>query len=125
MATFTAHGDPIRIVPLDVPDTVRTPTVEAAAAAAAGPPHLPYRNGPLIAAAEAFTIFWGSAWQQAAQAALLARLNQFFDFILTSSLIDQLTSNPAFPQPTRRLRRLHRAAPCLRRADVHHFARAV
>ena len=74
MATFTAHGDPIRIVPLDVPDTVRTPTVEAAAAAA--PPHLTCRNGPLIAAAEAFTIFWGSAWPQAAQAELPARLNQ-------------------------------------------------
>jgi len=28
---YPAHGDAIRIVPLHVPDTVRTPTAEAAA----------------------------------------------------------------------------------------------
>ena len=84
---YAAHGDPIRIVPLHVPDAVK-PTPEAAAAAA--PPQLTYRNGPLIAAPEVFTIFWGVAWQQAAQGPLVARLNGFFDFILTSPLIDQL-----------------------------------
>ncbi len=34
---YAAHGDSIRIVPLHVPDAVRTPTAEAAAAA---PPQL-------------------------------------------------------------------------------------
>jgi hypothetical protein len=87
---YPVHHDPIRIVPLYVPDAVRTPTAEAATAAAAAPPQLTYRNGPLIAAPEVFTIFWGSVWQQNAPSALAARLNQFFDFILTSSLIDQL-----------------------------------
>jgi hypothetical protein len=90
MAIYAAHGDPIRIVPLNVPRGPRTPTVDAAAAAPAAAPQLTYRNGPLIAAVEVFTIFWGSGWQQAAQSALLTRVNEFFDFILTSSLIDQL-----------------------------------
>jgi len=90
MAIYPAHGDPIRIVPLNLPGDVQTPTPEAAAAAPAAAPRLTYRNGPLIAAVEVFTIFWGAAWQQAAPAALLTRLNHFFDFILTSPLIDQL-----------------------------------
>ncbi len=60
---YPAHGDAIRIVPLHVPDTVRTPTAEAAAATL--PPQLTYRGGPLIAAVEVFTIFWGPAWQKA------------------------------------------------------------
>ncbi len=94
---YPAHGDPIRIVPLHVPDAVRTPTTEAAAAPAAAP-HLSYRNGPLIARPEVFTIFWGPAWQTAPQSTLATQLNQFFDFVLTSPLIDQLSeySVPAF-----------------------------
>ncbi|HEY6280963.1 MAG TPA: hypothetical protein VIW72_04105 [Burkholderiales bacterium] len=86
---YPAHGDAIRIVPLHVPDTVRTPTAEAAAIAAL-PPQLTYRGSQLIASCEVFTIFWGPAWQQAAQNPLVAQLNQFFDFILASPLIDQL-----------------------------------
>ena len=73
---------PIRIVPL------HRPGVESAAPAAA--PHLTYRNGPLLIAAQVFTVFWGSAWQQAANDGLATKINQFFDFILTSQLIDQL-----------------------------------
>ena len=83
---YPSHGDAVRIVPLHVPDAVRTPTAEAAAALA-GPPQLSYRNGPLIASVEDFTLFWGSAWQSA-QAALAANINQFFDFILTGPLVD-------------------------------------
>ncbi len=71
----------IRIVPLYAPDTL---------APAAAPPKLTYRNGPLIAAAEVFTIFWGPLWKQAPQTALIGQLNAFFDFILPSPLIDQL-----------------------------------
>jgi len=85
---YPAHGDAIRIVPLHVPETVRTPTAEAAAATL--PPQLTYRGGPLIASCEVFTIFWGTAWQQAAQSPLVGQLNQFFDFVLASPLIDQL-----------------------------------
>jgi hypothetical protein len=77
-----AHGDPIRVVPLRLPDELK--------AAAAVPPDLTYRNGPLLENVEVFTVFWGAAWQQAPQSDLINQLNQFFDFILTSALIDQL-----------------------------------
>jgi hypothetical protein len=77
-----APQHPIRIVPLHGP--------RAAPAVAAAAPHLTYRNGPLLTAVQVFTVFWGSAWQQAPNSDLLKRINQFFDFILTSQLIDQL-----------------------------------
>ena len=86
---YSQHGDAIRIVPLHLPDAVKTPPADAVPAAAASPPQLTYRNGPLLAAVEVFTIFWGPAWQTA-QAALATQINGFFDFILTSPLIDQL-----------------------------------
>jgi hypothetical protein len=86
---YPAHGDPIRIVPLHVSDTLVQPTAEAAAAAPAAAPQLTYRNGPLLTAVEVFTIFWGAAWQ-GAQSAMATQINQFFDSILTSDLIKQL-----------------------------------
>ena len=89
-SVVAAHGDAIRIVPLYVADAVTTPTTDAAKLAPAVAPQLSYRNGPLLTAVEVFTVFWGAAWQQGANAALLAHVNQFFDFILTSPLIDQL-----------------------------------
>ncbi len=79
------HGDSVKIVPLHVPEELRTPL-----AAAAGGPQLTYRNGPLITAAEVFVIFWGAAWQQAPQSGVIAQINQFFDFVLTSALMDQM-----------------------------------
>jgi hypothetical protein len=86
---YPARTDPIRIVPLQVAGDLGKPTEEAQAAAPAPAPHLTYRSGPLISAVEVFTIFWGSAWQSA-QSALASEINKFFDFVLTSSLIDQL-----------------------------------
>jgi hypothetical protein len=56
--------------------------------APAVPPQLVYNNGPLLTAVQVTTIFWGAAWQQAAQSGLIPQLNSFFDFVLTSSLID-------------------------------------
>jgi hypothetical protein len=73
---------PIRIVPLH--------RGAARAAAPQVPANLTYRNGPLLASVQVFTIFWGAAWQQAPQNDLLTRINQFFDFILSSALLDQL-----------------------------------
>src|SRR5947209_18367853 len=95
---YPSHSDPIRIVPLHVAEAVETPTADALAAGPAAAPHLTYRNGPLLSAVEVFTIFWGAAWQ-GAQQALAGQINQFFDFILTSPLIDQLSeySVPHFP----------------------------
>jgi hypothetical protein len=80
-----AHGDPIRVVPLNVPQEL---IGEKAAPAVA--PQLTYRNGPLITNAEVFTIFWGSGWEKAPSSGLVSQVNDFFRYILTSSLIDQL-----------------------------------
>lgn len=73
---------PIRVVPMHRP--------EARADIAAVAPHLTYRNGPLLTAVQVFTVFWGSAWQQAPNCDLLEQINEYFDFILTSQLMDQM-----------------------------------
>ena len=78
-----APKHPIRVVPLHLPEA-------PARAAAAAAPVLTYRNGPLLTAVQVFTVFWGSAWQQAPNTGLLQQMNQFFDYILTSQLMDQL-----------------------------------
>jgi len=83
-----AASDPIRIVPLYLPNGEAEPREELAAASNAAPPHLVYNQGPLISAVQVYTIFWGPAWQQQQQ--LMQSINGFFDFILTSPLIDQL-----------------------------------
>jgi hypothetical protein len=90
IAILPAHGDAIRVVPLHQPDNE---------IAAATPPHLTYRNGPLISSVEVFTVFWGSVWQQGAQLDMADKVNQFFNYILTSSLLDQLSeySVPKYP----------------------------
>src|SRR6516164_2071738 len=74
------HKHPLRIVP----------THPFARDASAPAPHLTYRNGPLLTSVEVFTVFWGKAWQEPANDILPGEVNSFFDFILTSSLIDQL-----------------------------------
>jgi hypothetical protein len=83
---------PIRVVPMHRPEA---PSRAAAAAA----PHLTYRNGPLLTAVQVFTVFWGSAWQQVPNSGLLQQINQFFDYILTSQLIDQLAEYSVPGQP--------------------------
>jgi hypothetical protein len=85
---LSAPSDPIRIVPLRVPHDLLRPTVDGEAAVA---PQLTYRNGPLMTSVQVFTIFWGSAWTKDPQKPLVAQVNQFFDSILGSALIDQLT----------------------------------
>src|SRR5205814_7822015 len=56
----------------------------------AQPPKLTYHQGHLLTSVEVYTIFWGTGWQQAPQNGLIQQLNAFFDFILTSSLMDLL-----------------------------------
>lgn len=73
---------PIRVVPMH--------PGKAAVAAQAAAVNLTYRGGPLLTAVEVFTIFWGAAWQQSAESAVMNKMNQFFDYILTSPLMDQL-----------------------------------
>ena len=74
---------PIRIVPLHRPEA-------AAAAPAAAAPQLTYRNGPLLTGVQVFTVFWGSAWKEAPNSSLMTQMNQFFEYILTSELMDQV-----------------------------------
>jgi hypothetical protein len=82
-----AKGDPIRIVPVHSVDELATPAHGAAPPPAA---QLTYRGGPLLSAVEVFTVFWGAAWSNPPQSDLANQLNSFFDFVLTSPLIDQL-----------------------------------
>jgi hypothetical protein len=72
---------PLRIVPLH----------SASRAAAMGSPELTYRDGPLLTNVQVFAIFWGKAWQDSVNSTLVGHMNDFFDFILTSKLIDQLS----------------------------------
>ena len=74
--------DAIRIVPLHA--------VAVAERAAAAVPKLTYRKGPLLSAVQVFTVFWGNGWKAKPQSELVPELNAFFDFVLTSALIDQL-----------------------------------
>jgi hypothetical protein len=99
MSTSSLHnlhhrGDPIRIVPLHVPDDLVAPADAKGAAA----PHLTYQGGLLLTSVKVFTVFWGPGWGQSPLSDLATQINGFFDFILTSSLIDQLAeySVPAY-----------------------------
>src|SRR5215475_3135211 len=78
--TQTKFKHPWRIVPLQT-----APRLGAAIT-----PELTYRNGPLLTNVEVFTVFWGAAWQDSTNSAVAKQMNEFFDFILTSKLIDQL-----------------------------------
>ncbi len=82
---MVAKADAVRIVPLEGHAS------RALVSVAPVPAKLTYRNGPLLSAVEVFTIFWGSGWRAQPQSDMIAKLNGFFDFILTSSLIDQMS----------------------------------
>jgi hypothetical protein len=72
------------IVPLR---SEKTPPAEPGAPA---PAAAAYGGGPLLTAVEVYTIFWGATWQQAPQNGLVPQINKFFDYILTSCLMDLL-----------------------------------
>jgi hypothetical protein len=78
----TALPHPIRVVPLHRPEAERV--------AAAVAPQLTYRGGPLLTAVQVFTIFWGAEWNRSPQSVVMKNMNLFFDYILTSALMDQL-----------------------------------
>ena len=72
-------ANPIRVVPL------RSEALLAPAAQA----RLTYRGGPLLASVQTFLFFWGDAWEQ--QTDLMEKLSAFFDYVVASPLIDQLS----------------------------------
>ena len=77
-------ANPIRIVPL------RTEAIAPITTA-----QLTYRGGPLLTSVKVFVFFWGDAWSQDPQTQLVAQLNGFFDYVLTSPLMDQLAEYDA------------------------------
>lgn len=80
------YEDPIRIVPLHIPQELIADLPHA------GPtpqPQLTYRGGPLMANVKVFIVFWGAVWENA-QSTLASQIENFFQEILTSPLIDQL-----------------------------------
>src|SRR6202023_894508 len=74
-----AAANPIQIVPLHG-EALAAPVSNA---------QLTYRGGPLLPAVRVFNFFWGTAWA-GPQAGLVQSINQFFDYVLTSPLLDQL-----------------------------------
>jgi hypothetical protein len=75
------HQRPLRIVELHTAPRIAS-TVS---------PNLTYRGGPLLTNVQVFAIFWGNAWNTPANSPLLTHMNEFFDFILTSKLMGQLS----------------------------------
>jgi len=59
----------------------------------APPPNaqLTYNGGVLLPNVQVFTVYWGEAYQTGALTDLPAKLDQFFDTILQSTLMDQMT----------------------------------
>jgi hypothetical protein len=80
------QGRPIRVVPLRGTGELVAPAPRAAPSTA----HLTYRGGPLLAAVEVVTVFWGAAWNEAAAQATAQALNNFFQFVVASPYLDQL-----------------------------------
>jgi hypothetical protein len=116
-----AAADPIRIVPVHQVHDLASPANEAPPPPA---PQLTYRGGPLLSAVEVFTVFWGAAWQSAPLSDTANRLNGFFDYVLTSPLIDQLAEYGVAAYPIGHGRRTGTATitqPALRHSvtDAH------
>jgi hypothetical protein len=112
-ASHHSPNDAIRIVPLHKP--------EAQALAPVAAPKLVYRNGPLITSVEIFTIFWGTSWQHEPLAGILAQMDQFFDFVLTSSLIDQLAEYNVAGQSIGHGKRSASSKPVRHACEGHQF----
>jgi hypothetical protein len=51
---------------------------------------LTYRGGPLLSAVEVVTVFWGAAWDDTTAQGTAQSLNAFFQFVVSSSYVDQL-----------------------------------
>ncbi|MFI5282630.1 MAG: hypothetical protein ACHQ0J_05810 [Candidatus Dormibacterales bacterium] len=97
-ASGTPRGleDPIRVVPLRIEDAGAAPASGIAPKLA---PKLTYRGGPLLSAVEVYTMFWGAAWQTAPNTQIAVQVNQFFDFVVTSPLLDQMAEYGAPGKP--------------------------
>ena len=91
---------PRRIVPMVTPQMLAAPAAPAGA-------QLQYHGGKLLESVEVVPIYWGAFWATAAGAQLSTQIDGFFDFILTSSLIDLLAE---YSTPTMQIGRGQRLA---------------
>lgn len=73
---------------MHLPGNMLIGTADAAAPAVS--PELTYRGGPLIENVDIFTVFWGDQWQSGTNADLATKINEFFKFLVSSDLMDQL-----------------------------------
>ena len=80
------YPESIRVVPLHQP----APTVAKKKKKKKAAAQLTYRGGALIPNVEVFTIFWGEGWQTGLKDTA-NQINQFFQTILQSALMDQLS----------------------------------
>ncbi|MBV9149214.1 MAG: hypothetical protein JO024_05080 [Candidatus Eremiobacteraeota bacterium] len=77
------------------------PSKHHAAIAAAPAQQLEYHGGSVLASIQIKAVFWGDAWRTDASAsAMLPRIEQFLQWIVTSSLIDQLAE---YSTPTQQI----------------------
>src|SRR2546428_3572634 len=83
-----AQGRPIRVVPMRGGGLLVAAPAPVLAPAKA---KLTYRGGPLLSAVQVVTVFWGAAWDEATADATAHGLNAFFQFVVTSPYIDQLS----------------------------------
>jgi hypothetical protein len=70
-----------------------------------GAANLVDNGGPVLSSVEVVPIYWGAAWNGAPNAQIAAQLDGFFDFIVTSSLIDLLAEYGRTASPIGRGRR--------------------
>src|ERR1019366_2927071 len=56
----------------------------------APPPDLTNHGGPVVQSVQVVPIYWGAAWASGTNATLATQIDGFFDFIVTSSLMDLL-----------------------------------
>ena len=88
VSVLSGRADHTRVVPIKhPPEVLQVPKGLPGAAAA----QLVYNDGPLLDAVEVFTIFWGQDWNKDPQTTLSNDIGGFFKYILTSSLLDQMS----------------------------------
>ena len=73
-------ANPIQVVPLHPGPT----------AAPAATPQLTYRGGPILASVRVFVLYWGDSWALGGPTQTAQQIDAFFDYVLTSPLMDQL-----------------------------------
>ncbi len=84
-----SHHESIRVVPMYQPKAKEGIIEIAKKKKPLAKTSLTYRGGPLLANVEVFTIFWGADWENNSKD-MATQINQFYQKILVSSLMDQL-----------------------------------